>query len=195
MKNDKNAPAGDYHGDDGITGEYPVLFDPVRDATDSFEALNGTAPAGGAHDVTAVHEAAAALEATAAHDATVERPRLPAAEEVQVSGWLADLEAEIARLHDRWQQVEQGFTQKDGVIGELKTELAARDTALAEQRTRLESQAANLQTLERSLADKNGEIASLSAELTRRAAAQERDAAAMAGAACRRARGSASGRR
>jgi len=162
MHNEKNDSPGDYHGDDAATGEYPVLFDAVVEPTDSVPALNG-----------------------AAHDVTVERPQLavPAGEEAQVSGWLADLEAEIARLHDRWQQVEHGFGAKDGLIAELKDDIAARDTTLAELRARLERNAEGLKTLERSLSDKNDEVTNLSAELARRAATHEQDLAALAGAA------------
>ena len=162
MNNEKNDPLGDYRGDDAATGEYPVLFE-VPEPTDALQALNGTA-----HD------------ATAAHDATVEHPQLPAGGETQVSGWLADLEAEIARLHDRWQQVEQGFGAKDGLIAELKTEIASRDAALADVRARLERNAEALTALEHSLADKNDDVANLSAELARRAATHEQSVAALA---------------
>jgi chromosome segregation ATPase len=162
MHNEKNDPPSDYRGDDAATGEYPVLFDAIGEPTDSVQALNGTA-----------------------HDVTVEHPRLavPAGEEAQVSGWLADLEAEIARLHDRWQQVEHGFGAKDGLIAELKDDIASRDTTLAELRTRLERNAEGLKTLERSLSDKNDEVTNLSAELARRAATHEQNLAALAGAA------------
>jgi chromosome segregation ATPase len=159
MHNDKNDPSGNYHGDDAATGEYPVLFDAVPEPTDSLKTLNGTT-----------------------HDVTVERPHLPAPAEgeTQVSGWLADLEAEIARLHDRWHQVERGFGAKDGLIAELKTEIASRDGALADVRARLERNGEALSALERSLADKNDEVTNLTAELTRRAATHDQNVAALA---------------
>jgi len=157
MNNDKNDSRGDYPTDDATTGEYPVLFDNAREPADSTPALNGTA-----------------------QDLTVEHPQLPAGGETQVSGWLADLEAEIARLHDRWQQVEHGFGAKDGLIVELKAEIASRDGALTDVRARLERSAEALATLERSLADKNNEVNALTAELSRRAATHEQSVASLA---------------
>jgi len=157
MNNDKNDSRGDYPIDDAATGEYPVLFDNAREPTDSMPVLNG-----------------------AAQDLTVENPQLPVGGETQVSGWLADLEAEIARLHDRWQQVEHGFGAKDGLITELKAEIASRDGALADVRARLERNAEALAILERALADKNNDFNNLSAELSRRAATHEQSVAALA---------------
>ena len=157
MNNDKNDSRGDYPIDDAATGEYPVLFDNAREPTDSMPVLNG-----------------------AAQDLTVENPQLPAGGETQVSGWLADLEAEIARLHDRWQQVEHGFGAKDGLITELKAEIASRDGALADVRARLERNAEALAILERALADKNNDFNNLSAELSRLAATHEQSVAALA---------------
>ncbi len=118
--------------------------------------------------------------------ATGEYPHSPApagvraGDETQVSGWLADLEAEIVRLHDRWHQVEQGFGAKDGLIAEIKTEIASRDGALADVRARLERSGEALQALERSLADKSDEVTNLSAELTRRAATHEQSVSLLA---------------
>ena len=157
MNNDKNDSRGDYPIDDAATGEYPVLFDNAREPTDSMPVLNG-----------------------AAQDLTVENPQLPVGGETQVSGWLADLEAEIARLHDRWQQVEHGFGAKDGLITELKAEIASRDGALADVRARLERNAEALAILERALADKNNDFNNLSAELSRLAATHEQSVAALA---------------
>ncbi len=180
MHNEKNDLPGDYPIDDSATGEYPVLFEAVREPTDSLQALNGTADdAPAAHATTTVHDAPGEPDATMAQDATVEHPQLPAGGETQVSGWLADLEAEIARLHHRWQQVEQGFGAKDGLIVELKTEIASRDGALADVRARLERNAEALTALEHSLADKNEDVKNLSAELTRRAATHEQSVAAL----------------
>ncbi|HVY63367.1 MAG TPA: hypothetical protein VHH11_00945, partial [Gammaproteobacteria bacterium] len=163
MKNDKNAHGDDYQVDDAATGEYPVLFDAVGEPTSPLPAQNG-----------------------AAHDVTVESLRPPAGEEAQVSGWLADLEAEIARLHDRWQQVEQGFSAKDSLIAGMKQEIATRDSTLAELHTRLERNADALKSLERSLADKTAEATHLSAEVARHVAAHEQDAAALAATAAAR---------
>ncbi|MEO8466121.1 MAG: FHA domain-containing protein [Gammaproteobacteria bacterium] len=159
MHNNKNDSPGNYQVDDSATGEYPVLLDNAREPTDFLPALNGVP-----------------------QDVTVEHPQLhlPAGGETQVSGWLADLEAEIARLHDRWQQVENGFGAKDGLIAELKTEITSRDDAVAELRTRLERNAEVLTTLERSLAEKNNDVANLSAELARRAATHEQSVASLA---------------
>src|SRR5689334_11713211 len=124
--------------------------------TDCVPALNGAA-----HEPPAGPDVLPVPETATAHDATVEHPLLPAGGETQVSGWLADLEAEIARLHDRWQQVEQGFGAKDGLIAELKAEIASRDGALADVRARLDRNVEALATLERALADKNSEAANL----------------------------------
>ncbi len=111
-----------------------MVFEAIGEPTDAVKTLNGTL-----------------------HDVTVEHPRspVPGGEETQVSGWLADLEAEIARLHDRWHQVEQGFGAKDGLIAELKTEIASRDGALGDVRARLERNGEALKALEHSLADKD----------------------------------------
>ena len=117
MHNEKNGSRGDHHNDDAATGEYPVLCEAIGEPTDALQALHVTE-----------------------HDVTVERLQLPvppAGEEAQVSSWLADLESEIARLHERWRQVEHGFGAKDGLIAELKTEIASRDGALADLRARL----------------------------------------------------------
>jgi hypothetical protein len=159
MNNDKNDSSGGYQNDDGVTGEYPVLFDAVREPTDAMPALNG-----------------------ASHDATLERPALPEGAETQVSGWLADLEAEIARLHDRWHQVEHGFNAKDSVITELQGEIVTRDGTLAELRERLERNAESLKALEGSLAERTAEVAKLSAEVTRHTATHEQNVAALAAA-------------
>ena len=168
MHNEKNDPPGDYPIDDAATGEYPVVFEAVREPSDPLRDLNGAA-----HDATIEQPAP---------DVTIEHPQLqlPPGGETQVSGWLADLEAEIARLHDRWQQVEQGFGAKDGLIAELKTDIASRDGALADVRARLERNAEALTALERSLADKNDDVANLSAELARRATTHEQGVAALA---------------
>ena len=174
MHNDKNDPSGSYQTDDSATGEYPVLFDPVREPTDSVLVLNGAA-----HDAPIEQDATPPHDATTAQDATVEHPQLTAAGETQVSGWLADLEAEIAHLHNRWQQVEEGFGAKDGLIAELKTDIASRDGALADVRARLERNAEALAALEHSLADKNNDVKNLTADLTRRAATHEQDVAAL----------------
>ncbi len=188
MHNEKNDSHGDYQLDDAATGEYPVLFDAAREPTDSLQALNGapheatpTAPdAPTAHAPAMASDTVTAYDPTPAPDATVEHPQLPAGGETQVSGWLADLEAEIARLHDRWQQVEQGFGAKDSLIAELKTEIASRDGALADVRARLERNAEALTALEHSLADKNDDVKNLTAELTRRAATHEQSVASLA---------------
>lgn len=172
MHNNNNDSKGDSYSDDGATGEYPVLFDSVQELTESLQAVNGTA-----HDATAEQPPL---------DVTIEHPQLPVPAEVpaggetQVSAWLADLEAEIARLHDRWHQVEQGFGAKDGLIAELKTEIASRDGALADVRARLERNTEVVTALERSLANKNDDVANLAAELTRRAATHEQSVAALA---------------
>jgi chromosome segregation ATPase len=160
MKNDKNDSSGGFQSDDGVTGEYPVVFDAIHESTDSLPALNG-----------------------AAHDVTVERPALPAGEDAQVTAWLADLEAEIARLHDRWRDVEQGFNAKDSVIAELKEEIATRDGTLAELRERLDRNTEGLKSLEGSLAEKIAEVAKLSADVTRHATTHEQNVAAIAAAA------------
>ncbi len=181
MHNENNDSPGDYQIDDAATGEYPVLFDAAREPAEPPEVPNGTAHSSTtAHGATAAHDVPTVHDATAAHDATVEHPQLPTGGETQVSGWLADLEAEIAHLHDRWQQVEEGFGAKDGLITELKTEIASRDGALADVRARLERNAEALTALEHSLADRNADVANLSAELARRAATHEQSVAALA---------------
>ena len=163
MNDNKNDSNGGPPCDDSATGEYPVLFDAIVETTDATAGLNGTA-----------------------HDVTAEHPRPSMGEEAQVSGWLADLEAEIAGLHNRWRQVEEGFGAKDGLIAELKGEIVSRDGALADLRERLERDAEQLTALERALAGKNDEVASLSADLARGAAAHEQNVAAFAAAAVER---------
>ncbi len=172
MNNDNNDSNGNHPVDDSATGEYPILFDAIVAPTEAAAGLNGTA-----HDV---------IAEGAAHDETAEHPRPKLAEEAQVSGWLVDLEAEIARLHARWQQVEEGFGAKDGVIAELQGELASRDGALADLRERLGRNAEGLSALERALADKNNEVANLSADLVRGAAAHEQNVVALSTAAAER---------
>jgi chromosome segregation ATPase len=160
MKNDKNdLKSEDYQGDDATTGEYPVLFDSIGEDTGSSPAPNGTS-----------------------HDVRDPAPRARDGDDAEVSGWLAHLEAEIARLHDRWREVEQGFNAKDSTIAELREELAAQQTAMAERGIELERSAAACAALERTLADKNAAITKLGAQLDARGVAHERDAAALGAA-------------
>ncbi len=157
MNNDKNDLAGErYHGDDATTGQYPVLFDTLEDSTGTLPVLNGVQ-----HDV---------------HDV----PADPGGgDDAQVSGWLAHLEAEIARLHDRWQQVEQGFNAKDALIAGLRDEVAAQEAAMADRGVQLERSVAACAALERTLTDKNATITKLGAQLESRGAAHERDVGAL----------------
>ena len=157
MHNENNDPGDEYRGDEALTGEYPPPSAAARGPTDSLQPLNGTA-----------------------HDVAGESSPSPVAGEAEVSAWLADLEAEVAWLHERWQQVEHGFGAKDGLIAELKTEVASRDGALADVRARLERSTEALTALERLLLEKNDAVASLSAELTHRAAIHEQSGAAVA---------------
>jgi chromosome segregation ATPase len=159
MKNDNNDRNGeDYHGDDATTGEYPVLFDTLQE-TGTLPALNGVSHDGREVPVDARDD-----------------------DEAEVSSWLAHLEAEIARLHVRWRDVEQGFNAKDSMITALRDELAVQETAVAERGVQLERSAAACAALERTLADKNATITKLGAQLDARGVAHERDVAALGAA-------------
>jgi pSer/pThr/pTyr-binding forkhead associated (FHA) protein len=159
MNNDNNDDSDEhYQGDDAATGEYPVLFDRVDD-TGTLPVLNGVPRerrGGGA--------------------------RAGAGDEAEVSGWLAHLETEIARLHARWQQVELGFHAKDALLADLKAELTQRDAALADRGAQLDRSADACAALERTLADRNATLVRLGEELAARDSAHERDAAALASA-------------
>jgi chromosome segregation ATPase len=153
MTNDNN-DLGDegYHGDDATTGEYPVVLDSLGENTATSLVLNGANETAGP---------------TGGDDA-------------EVSGWLAHLEAEIARLHDRWREVEQGFNAKDDLIAGLRSELTAQEAAMAEHGVELDRSILKCTALERALTEKNTAIANLGAELESRGAAHERDVAALA---------------
>jgi hypothetical protein len=159
MNNDNNDDSDEhYQGDDAATGEYPVLFDRVDD-TGTLPVLNGVPRerrGGGA--------------------------RAGAGDEAEVSGWLAHLETEIARLHARWQQVELGFHAKDALLADLKAELTQRDAALADRGAQLDRSAAACAALERTLAERNTTLVRLGEDLAARDSAHERDAAALASA-------------
>jgi hypothetical protein len=148
-----------YHGDDAATGEYPVLFDSAKETTGTLLAMNGTP-----------------------HEGATPAAEAGRGDEREVSSWLAHLESEIARLHARWQQVEQGFNAKDTLLATLKTELAQRDAALADRDTELETSAAACAALEHTLADKSATIAKLELEVEARGHAHERDVTALAAA-------------
>jgi chromosome segregation ATPase len=142
--------------EDAATGEHPVSLESIADDSPTTEAEVDTA---------LMAEAAAEAAGIAAQDRTA------ATDEAGVGGWLAHLENEIARLHGRWQHVEEQFNYKDALVAELRDEVRLRDAAASELAVQLEEAKHAHKALEETLGDKHVEISNLTMELDARGAA------------------------
>lgn len=98
---------------------------------------------------------------------------LPAAAglEAPVVAGLEHLESEIARLHERWREVEQHFNRKDAAVAKLKSEIDVRAANAADLESQLAGAARQLASVEDALAAKHGEAAQLQAQVAAHEAA------------------------
>ena len=128
------------------TGEYPVLQESdVLDAS-APTGLNGTSPA----------------------------PQRQTEPPVKAAFWLAHLEAEVTRMHAKWQSIETEFKSREARISRLHEEIKARDTTIANLTVEVQREAASLKVADERLTSKDEEIAAL---LDDRRARDERIAA------------------
>jgi chromosome segregation ATPase len=139
-------------------------------ALDITELPTGEYPALGANGV-----------ATPANDTAevpvLARPAVSAKEQDEAdraSFWLAHLEAEVTRLHAKWQTIDAEFKNREARAAELQAEIETRDAAIAELDADREREANSVKAAEERLAAKELELASLAEE---RRARDERIAA------------------
>jgi chromosome segregation ATPase len=109
-------------------------------------------------------------EAAELSDASAESKGEP----VRAASPLAQLEAEVSRLHGKWQSIEPEFKKRETQIVLLNEEIRTRETAIARLIGDLERDAVALEAAEQRLEGKDAEIAELVAE---RRARDERIAA------------------
>ncbi len=109
-------------------------------------------------------------EAAELSDASAESKGEP----VPAASPLAQLEAEVSRLHGKWQSIEPEFKKRETQIVLLNEEIRTRETAIARLIGDLERDAVALEAAEQRLEGKDAEIAELVAE---RRARDERIAA------------------
>ena len=128
------------------TGEYPVLQESDALAASAPTGLNGTSPA----------------------------PQRQTEPPVKAAFWLAHLEAEVTRMHAKWQSIETEFKSREARISRLHEEIKARDTTIANLTVEVQREAASLKVADERLTSKDEEIASL---LEDRRARDERIAA------------------
>jgi chromosome segregation ATPase len=118
------------------TGEYPALTESGCAAT--------------AKGAAELHTAAPAIAADKEQD-----------EADKASFWLAHLEAEVARLHAKWQSIDGEFKTREARAAELQQEIAARDAAVAKLNADLQRETTSVQAAGERLTNKDAELAAL----------------------------------
>jgi chromosome segregation ATPase len=92
----------------------------------------------------------------------------------KASFWLAHLEAEVTRLHAKWQCIDAEFKNREARAAELQQEIAARDATIAQLTAAAQREAASLAAADERLASKDAELVALAED---RRARDERIAA------------------
>jgi chromosome segregation ATPase len=88
----------------------------------------------------------------------------PTDEPVNAASSLAQLEADVSRLHGKWQSIETDFKKRETQIVLLNEEIRTREAAIAKLIADLEREAVALDTAEQRLEGKDAEIVTLVAE-------------------------------
>ena len=80
---------------------------------------------------------------------------------VTAAFWLTHLEAEVTRMHAKWQSIETEFQNREARISRLREEINARETTIANLTAEMQRDASTLEAANERLAGKDDEIAAL----------------------------------
>jgi chromosome segregation ATPase len=131
------------------TGEYPALSE--YDVVPARGPTNGTAPSTGATTANVALKLAPSPSRGAADNVEADR----------ASFWLAHLEAEVTRLHAKWQSIDAEFKLRAARTIELQREIESREATISLLKIDLQREASAIKAADERLASKEEELKAL----------------------------------